>query len=336
MLKKAICAVLVGTLGLSAADKLMGQGATFPLPIYKEWSKLYYKTTKNEVTYNGGGSGKGISAITDRNGDFGGSDSPLKTDELKEKGLLQFPAIIGSVVLAYNIEGIKDGELKLSSAAVAGIFSGEITKWNDKIIAKDNPNLKLPNETITPVVRSDSSGTTFNFTSYLSKANESWATKYGANKTINWGAKVVPANGNPLVASSIKQIPYSIGYIEYAYKLSSGLNVATLQTKDGDWAKATPENFAKAVANSNFSIKENFYDILAYSAGKGSYPIVAATFILLPNDKTENNKKVVKFFEWAFSDESAKAAAKKLGYEPLPNETVSMIKEYWKINKIKE
>ncbi|RUT48919.1 phosphate ABC transporter substrate-binding protein PstS [Campylobacter fetus] len=319
----------ISALSLNAADKIMGQGATFPLPVYKEWSKLYYKATSNQVTYNGGGSGKGISAITDRNGEFGGTDSPLKNDELREKKLLQFPAIIGSVVLAYNIEGIKDHELKLSAAAVAGIFSGKITKWNDEIIKKDNANLKLPDALITPVVRSDSSGTTFNFTSYLAKADESWAKEYGANKTINWGAKVTPAAGNPLVASTIKQVPNSIGYIEYAYKLSTGLNAATLQTKDGDWAEPTPQNFAKAASNSNFKIEENFYDVLAYSSGKGSYPIVAATFIIIPNDKIDDGKKVTKFFSWAFSDKNALEAAKKLGYEPLPKVTTDMIYDYW-------
>lgn len=336
MLKKIalFTATSILALNLSASDKIIGQGATFPLPVYKEWSKLYYQATKNQVTYNGGGSGKGISAITDRNGEFGGSDSPLKNAELQEKKLLQFPAIIGSVVLAYNLDGVKDGELKLSSDVVAGIFSGKITKWSDALIKKDNPNLSLPDAEIVPVVRSDSSGTTFNFTSYLSKANEEWATKYGANKSINWGAKVTPAAGNPLVASTIKQIPNSIGYIEYAYKLSTRLNAATLQTKSGDWAEPTPENFARAAANSNFKISENFYDVLAYANGAKSYPIVAATFILVPSDKAKDTKKVTKFFKWAFSDAKALDAAKKLGYEPLPKVTTNMIEEYWNKNGI--
>lgn len=335
MLKNIVGTLLVcGTIfsNIHAADKIMGQGATFPLPIYKEWSKLYYQATKNQVTYNGGGSGKGISAITDRNGEFGGTDSPLKNDELAKKKLLQFPGVIGSIVLAYNIKGIKDHELKLSSQVVAGIFSGKITKWNDELILKDNPTLKLPNENINVVVRSDSSGTTFNFTSYLAKANEQWANKYGANKTINWDAKVIPAAGNPLVASTIKQLPNSIGYIEFAYKLSTGLNAATLQSKNNKWITPIPENFAKATVNSDFKIAQNFYDILVYA--NDSYPIVAATFILIPSDNIQSGKKVTKFFEWAYTNEKAIKAAKKLGYEPLPKQTVDMIKEYWNLNLI--
>lgn len=331
-MKKLAMLALAGALvsGAFASDKIMGQGATFPLPVYKDWAKIYYQQTGNQVTYSGGGSGKGISAITDRNGNFGGSDSALKKDELNEKKLLQFPAVIGSIVLAYNIDGVKDMELKLDAEAVAGIFSGKITKWNDSVIAKINEGIKLPDADIVPVVRSESSGTTFNFTSYLSKANEDWAKNYGAAKTINWGAKVTPAQGNPLVAKTIKQTPNSIGYIEYAYKVTENLNAATLKTANGDWAEPTEENFAKAALNSNFSIDEHFYDVLAYGKGEKSYPIAAATFILLPSDNAEDGKKVTKFFKWAFENNKAKKAAANLGYLPLPKDTVDMIEEYWK------
>lgn len=326
----SLATAVLGAAGASAADKFMGQGASFPLPVYKEWSKLYYKATGNQVTYNGGGSGKGISAITDRNGQFGGSDAPLKNPDLEKRKLFQFPGVVGSIVLAYNIKGIDDGALKLSGAAIAGIFSGSITKWSDPIIKKDNPSLALPDADITPVVRSDSSGTTFNFTSYLSRANKAWADKYGAAKSINWGAKkVVPAKGNPLVSSTIKQIPNSIGYIEYAYKLSTGLPAATLQTKAGDWAAPTEEAFSKAAVNANFKISENFYDVLAYGPGIGSYPIVAATFILLPSDNAADAKKVTKFYQWSYTNPDAIAAAKKLGYLPLPKPTVELINKYW-------
>lgn len=322
-------ATMVATSGLSAADKIMGQGATFPMPVYKEWTKLYYQDTKNQVTYSGGGSGKGVSAITDRNGQFGGTDSALKADDLKEKKLLQFPAVTGSVVLAYNINGVEDHALKLDGKAVAGIFSGKISKWNDPYLVKLNPDIKLPASDIIPVVRSESSGTTFNFTSYIAKSDKEWAEKYGAEKTIKWGAKVTPAQGNPLVAKTIKQTPNSIGYIEYAYKVQEKLAAATLQSKHGDWVAPTPENFAKAAVNSNFSIDEHFYDVLAYTDGEGSYPIVAATFILVPSDNASEAKKVTKFFNWAFTNDAAKKAAEDLGYLPLPNETVQMINEYW-------
>jgi len=333
MLKKiatTLVASAVLTTAAVSAERFMGQGATFPLPVYKEWTKLYYKATGNEVTYNGGGSGKGISAITERNGAFGGSDAPLKNDELAKRKLYQWPGVVGSIVLAYNLDGVKDHELKLSSDAVAGIFAGTITTWNDPIIKKDNPDLKLPDAEITPVVRSDSSGTTFNFTSYLSKANKMWAEKFGAEKSINWAPKNVnPASGNPLVAQTIQKIPNSIGYIEYAYKLSTGLPAATLQTAEGDWAAPTEDSFAKAAVNANFSIEENFYDVLAYGKGAGSYPIVAATFILVPSDNPEDAKKVTSFYNWAYTTPEAQKAAEKLGYLPLPKPTVELIQKYW-------
>lgn len=332
MLKKlayTVVAASVAVSGLSAADKILGQGATFPMPVYKEWSKLYYQDTKNQVTYSGGGSGKGVSAITDRNGNFGGTDSALKVDELKEKKLLQFPAVTGSVVLAYNINGVDDHALKLDGKAVAGIFSGKITKWNDPYLTKLNPDLKLPAADIVPVVRSESSGTTFNFTSYIAKADKEWAEKYGAEKTIKWGAKVTPAQGNPLVAKTIKQTPNTIGYIEYAYKVQENLPAATLQSKAGDWVAPTKEGFDKAALNSKFSIDEHFYDVLAFTDGEGSYPIVAATFILVPNDNASEGKKVTEFFNWAFTNDKAKKAAEDLGYLPLPADTVKMVQEYW-------
>lgn len=313
-----------------AGDRFMGQGSTFALPVYQEWAKLYYAATGNEVTYNGGGSGKGISAITQRNGAFGGSDEPLKNADLAKRKLYQWPGTVGSIVLAYNLDGVKDHELKLSSEAVAGIFAGTITKWNDPVITKDNPNLKLPNAEITPVVRSDASGTTFNFTTYLSDASKMWKDKFGIAKSINWAPKNVnPASGNPMVAKTIKQIPNSIGYIEYAYKLSTGLPAATLQTAEGGWAAPTEKAFAKAAVNANFTIDQNFYDVLAYGKGKGSYPIVAATFVLVPSDNPAEVKKVTEFFNWAFTTPEAIKSSAKQGYLPLPKPTVELIQKYW-------
>lgn len=328
MVTLAFC-VVVGSSLNAASDKIMGQGATFPMPIYKQWAKLYYEQTGNQVTYSGGGSGKGVSAITDRNGNFGGTDSALKEDELESKKLLQFPAITGSIVLAYNIKDIKDNELKLDSKAISGIFSGKITKWNDPYLLQINPNLNLPSTEIIPVVRSESSGTTFNFTSYLSRADEEWSKEYGAEKTINWGAKVVPAQGNSLVAKTIKQTQNSIGYIEYAYKIQENLNAATLKSKNGEWVTPSNDNFINAALNSNFSIQEHFYDILAYADGENSYPMVAATFIVLPSDDVENANKVAKFFNWCFTDAKAKKAAQDLGYLPLPQKTIDLINKYW-------
>lgn len=332
-MKKMVSALVAGAIlstAAFAADRFMGQGATFPLPVYKEWAKIYYEKTGNEVTYNGGGSGKGISAITDRNGAFGGSDAPLENADLAKRKLLQWPGVVGSIVLAYNIEGVKDHELKLSSEAVAGIYAGTITKWNDPIIMKDNKGVKLPDAAITPVARSDASGTTFNFSSYLDRASKMWHDKFGYAKSINWAPKnIMTAAGNPLVAQTIQSIPNSIGYIEYAYKLKTGLPAATLQTKDGDWAAPTEEAFAAAAKNADFQLDKNFYDVLAYGPGKGSYPIVAATFILVPSDNAADAKKVTTFYKFNYTNADTQAAAKKLGYLPLPDSVVSLIEKYW-------
>ncbi len=320
MLKKILFMAL--SLGLLNASEITGVGATFPLPIYKEWSKIYYTNTKNMVNYSGGGSGKGIASITSKTSDFGGSDEPQKPEVLKEKNLLQFPAIIGAVVLGYNVPGVKN--LRLDASTLAKIYSGEISKWNDPAIVNLNPIEVLPNKDIIVITRSDSSGTTFNFTSYLS-VDEKWAHKYGSAKSINWDAKVLPAASNPLVAQLIKQSTYSIGYLEYAY--AKDIATASLKNSEGVFVEAKPSNFSKAGANAGFDANQGFYKVIVNAKGKDSYPLVAASFVLMHKDGTKN-AEVAKFFSWALSDMDAKAAARKLGYEPIDAAVVEAIKAY--------
>ncbi|PNV83326.1 MAG: phosphate ABC transporter substrate-binding protein PstS [Sulfurimonas sp.] len=332
MLKKLALAALVSAASISssfASDKISGAGATFPAPLYYDWAFNYKKETDNLVNYQSIGSGGGIKQIAKRVVDFGASDEALDMKKLSKEKLLQFPAVIGSIVVAFNVEGIADETLKLSNEVVADIFAGKITSWNDPAIMADNKGLNLPNQKITVVHRSDGSGTTYNFTYFLTKSSKNWKDKFGTGKAVDW-AVGIGGKGNEGVTSMIKQTPYSIGYIENAYKEKNNLSAAVLKTASGKWVKATEENFKAAAKYATWTKEDHFYSVLALQAGDTSYPIVAATFILLPKEKPEMNKKILEFFEYAFKngDESAK----RLGYIPLPQETKNMIREYWAAN----
>ena len=329
MLKRIASVLALASLALtsaSAAEKIDGAGASFPAPLYYDWAYNYGKESHIRVNYQSIGSGGGIKQITNRIVDFGASDKPLTTKELTKAKLLQFPTVIGAIVVAYNLPGIADEQLKLKNSIVADIFAGKITMWNDPAIAADNKGLKLPNEKIVVVHRSDGSGTTYNFTYYLTKSSESWANTYGAGKAIDW-AVGMGGKGNEGVSNLLKQTPYTIGYIESAYKEKNNLAAATLQTASGKWVSAREENFKAAAQYASWTKKDNFYALLALQPGDTSYPVVAATFILLPKEKKEMDKKVTAFFDYAYKtgDESAK----KLGYVPLPESTKKMIREYW-------
>ncbi len=332
MLKKLALVALVAAASVSssfAADKINGAGATFPAPIYYDWAFNYKKDTQNLVNYQSIGSGGGIKQIAKRTVNFGASDEALDAKNLAKDNLYQFPAVIGSIVVAFNIDGIADETLKLKNEVVADIFAGKITMWNDPVIAADNQGLKLPNEKITVVRRSDGSGTTFNFTYYLTHASKNWKENFGIGKAVDWPVGI-GAKGNEGVTSMIKQTPYSIGYIENAYKEKNNLSAAILTTASGKWVKATEENFKAAAKYAAWTKDKHFHSVLALQQGDTSYPIVAATFILLPREGGEMNKKVIAFYDYAFKtgDESAK----KLGYIPLPEETKNMIREYWAEN----
>jgi phosphate transport system substrate-binding protein len=332
MLKRIATALTLASLALtsaSAADRISGAGASFPAPLYYDWTFHYGKETHARVNYQSIGSGGGIKQITKRIVDFGASDKPLKTKELNKAKLLQFPAVIGSIVIAYHLPGVADEQLKLKNSTVADIFAGKITRWNDPAIAADNKGVKLPNEQIIVVHRSDGSGTTYNFTYYLTKSSENWANNFGAGKAIDW-AVGIGGKGNEGVSNLLKQTPYTIGYIENAYKEKNHLAAATLQTASGKWVPAREENFQAAAKYASWTKEDNFYAMLALQPGDTSYPIVAATFILLPKEKAGMNKKVTRFFDYAFK--TGDASAKKLGYIPLPESTKQMIREYWTAN----
>ncbi len=312
-----------------AGDKLNGAGASFPAPLYYDWAYQYRKATHNRVNYQSIGSGGGIKQISNRIVDFGASDKPLKSKKLTKTQLLQFPAAIGSIVVAFNIAGIKDETLKLKNSVVADIFTGKITKWNDPAITVDNKGINLPDEKIIVVHRSDGSGTTYNFSYYLDGSSQNWKENYGVGKTIDWSVGI-GGKGNEGVANLVKQTPFSIGYIESAYKDKNHLSAAVLQTKSGKWVVANEENFKAAAKYASWTKEDNFYAMLALQPGDTSYPIVAATFILLPKEKVATNKKVIAFYDYAFKN--GDKSAKKLGYIPLPEATKNMIREYWATN----
>jgi len=329
MLKNATkCLVIaaIAATSMIAADKINGAGATFPAPVYYDWAYNYQKATKTRVNYQAIGSGGGIKQISERIVDFGATDAPLTSKELAAAKLTQFPAVIGSIVVAHNLPGVADEKLKLKNSVVADIFAGKITMWNDPDIAADNAGIKLPAEKIIVAHRSDGSGTTYVFTDFLSDSSKNWKSKFGIGKAIGW-ATGVGGKGNEGVTNLIKQTPYSIGYIENAYKEKNNLSAATLQTASGKWVTATKPNFMSAVKQASWKKSEGFYGSLVSQKGDTAYPIVAATYILLPKEKAETNAEVIKFFDYAFKN--GDKAAEKLGYIPLPVETTNLVREYW-------
>jgi phosphate transport system substrate-binding protein len=320
--------ISISFLAVSAfAWSINGTGASFPYPVYKQWIKGFYKETGNRVNYTATGSGTGIKEVALRHVDFGGSDKPLTPGELKRAKLYMFPTVVGGIALAYNLPGVNN--LRLSEVAIEGIALGTIEYWDNPVIAKYNKNIKLPHKKIIFVHRSDKSGTTFNFTYYLSKMSSLWRKYYGARKLINWPTdeqgRSVAGKGNFGVSAAIKTNAYSIGYVDYADALKNGLKMATIQGRDGRFYAPTPSSFAEGAAYAGFSPKNDFYKVIAYP--RRGYPIIAATFILIPKEKTDTNRKVTTFFNYGFNHDEA---AKKLGYVPLPESVKALVRQYWK------
>ena len=333
-MKKKLVSLVAGIAVVSSlnATDLRGSGASFPYAVYQQWTKAYYKATGVKVDYISKGSSKGIKDIVARQTDFGGSDKPLSPRALKKFKLFQFPSVVGAITMGYNVPGVKN--LKLSRSAIAAIALGKVKFWDDKVIASVNPSISLPHKKLTFVHRADGSGTTFNFTYFLSKVSKDWRKHYGAKKSINWpGNQHVGGNKNSGVASLIKQTPYSIGYIDYADAKNNGIIIADVENKAGKFITPNLQSFQAAAAKANLDPKKDFYAAIADPKGENVYPIVAATFILLPKEKQETNKKVTKFFDWCF--DNGKNIASNLGYVPLPDQLVNKIRNYWSKKGIK-
>jgi len=328
----AILAAALLASGFASAADITGAGATFPYPIYAKWADAYKKTTGNGLNYQSIGSGGGIKQITAKTVDFGASDMPLKPEDLDKDGLTQFPTVIGGDVPVVNLPGVKSGDLKLTGAVVADIYLGKVTKWNDAAIAKLNPGVKLPDQPITVVYRSDGSGTTFIWTNYLSKVSPQFKTTVGEGTSVKFPAGV-GGKGNEGVASYVQKIARSIGYVEYAYALQNKMAAVAVRNKAGEYVMPNAESFKAAAAGADWSKAPGFYLILTDQAGKGAWPISGATFILMhkKQEKPDIAREVLKFFDWAYGAEGDKLAAS-LDYVPLPDSVVHQIKASWKQN----
>jgi phosphate transport system substrate-binding protein len=313
--------------GAKAAD-ITGAGATFPFPVYAKWAEAYKKETGNSLNYQSIGSSGGIRQIRAKTVDFGATDAPLTGEQLQKDGFVQFPAVMGGVVPVVNVPGVASGQLKLTGEILADIFAGKIAKWNDPKIAQINQGVTLPDATITPVYRSDGSGTTSVFTTYLSEVSANWKSGPGAGASVQWpvgqGGK-----GNEGVAALVKQVPNAIGYVEFASAKQNDIPVAQLQNKDGKFVAPEAKTFQAAAANANWNGAPGFGISLTSQPGAEAWPITAPTFILVPKtpEKPEQVADVLKFFDWAYKNGDKLAAD--LDYVPLPDNVVEHVRKSW-------
>jgi phosphate transport system substrate-binding protein len=322
----------------SIAAEITGAGSTFVYPVIARWADAYKTKTGTSVNYQSIGSGGGIKLIKDKNVDFGATDKPLKPEELKEAGLVQFPIINGAVVPVVNLEGVAPGKINLSGPVVAEIYLGKIKKWNDPAIVALNKGMKLPDQMISVVHRSDGSGTTFIWTDYLAKISPAWKEKVGSETAVQWPTGV-GAKGNEGVASNVQQIKGSIGYVEYAYALQNKMTFVQMfkgKDKKGNDIFVAPnaESFAAAAKGADWAKATDYYLILTNAPGEKSWPIAGSTFILMHDKQAsaEQGKAALDFFRWAYAN--GEASAKELHYVPIPTTVAKMVEKTWQ-EKIK-
>jgi phosphate transport system substrate-binding protein len=308
------------------AQDVTGAGASFPAPLYSKWASDYNKVTGVKINYQSVGSGAGIKQIDAKTVDFGASDMPLKDDELKSKGLVQFPTVIGGVVPVVNIKGIAPGQLKLNGQVLGDIYLGKITKWDDVAIKALNPALALPSDVISPVRRADGSGTSFIFTNYLSKVNAEWKSKVGEGTAVNWPVGA-GGKGNEGVAAFVSRLPNSIGYVEYAYVKQNKMTYAVMQNAAGAFVSPDDLTFKAAAAGADWA--KSFYQILTNQAGKEAWPLTGATFILMhkAQDKPAQAIAALKFFDWSYKN--GDKTAEDLDYSPMPANVKVAIEKTW-------
>ena len=311
------------------AVDLTGAGATFPAPVYAKWAEVYKAKTGNALNYQAIGSGGGIKQIKAKTVDFGASDDPVPGDDLQKSGLVQFPAVIGGVVPVVNIEGVAPGKMVLDANVIAAIYSGKVKKWNDPLVTKLNPGVKLPEQAITPVYRSDSSGTTAVFTGYLAEAAPQFKSDVGAGKTVNWPVGI-GGKGNAGVAANVMKLAGSIGYVEYAYAKQNKLSHTSVINKDGKAVQPDEKSFAAAAAGADWSKAPGLGISLNNQAGPNAWPITSASFILMHKDPAQPSQstEVLKFFKWALAE--GQQLALDLDYVPMPAATIPLIEATWK------
>jgi phosphate transport system substrate-binding protein len=326
-IRAAAFALCSAAINVAQAADISGAGATFPFPIYAKWADSYKKDTGNGLNYQSIGSGAGIKQIRAKTVTFGATDAPLEAKDLDKDGLAQWPMVMGGIVMVVNVPGVKPGELVLDGPTIAQIYMGKIAKWNDPAIKKLNPSLNLPDLAIANIHRADGSGTTFNFTYYLSQVSPEWDSSIGKATTVEWPAGI-GAKGNDGIANNVATTPGAIGYVEFAYAEQNKLTFASMINKAGKTVAPTMDAFQSAAASADWSAP-GFYQILANQAGDKSWPMTAATFILMykkPKDVTASND-ALKFFSWAY--DKGDKMAQDLDYIPMPDKVVGLVEKMW-------
>ncbi|MHA7683124.1 phosphate ABC transporter substrate-binding protein PstS [Cupriavidus sp. PET2-C1] len=320
--------LLAGSALSAHAGDITGAGSTFVYPLLVKWAATYYTKTGLEVNYQPTGSGNGIRQIKAANVTFGASDMPLKPDELRAAGLVQFPLVVGGVVPIVNLDGVAAGQIRLTGQLLADIYLGKIANWDDPGISAINPGIHFPNQKILVVHRSDSSGTTFNWADYLSKVSDEWKGSVGSGTTVKWPAGV-GASGNEGVATYIKNVKGAIGYVELTYALQRKLPYTAVRNREGSFVEPARESFSAAVASADWSQHPDFYQVITDAPGTQAWPITGAVFVIMPKAPKDpaSAKAALAFFRWALNDGQADAAAEH--YVALPPVLVKQIEAYW-------
>jgi phosphate transport system substrate-binding protein len=327
-IKAIVAAGLVAASTSAFAADITGAGSTFIFPVLSKWADAYKKEAGSSVNYQSIGSGAGIKQIQANTVTFGATDAPLKAEQLEKDGFAQWPMIMGAIVPVVNIDGVKAGDMVLDGDTLAKIYLGTITKWDDAAIKKLNPKLELPSAAISVVHRADGSGTTFNFTDYLSKVSADWKSKVGSGTAVEWPVGV-GAKGNEGVSGNVGQAKNTIGYVEYAYAKQNKLTYTALVNKAGKTVQPATEAFQAAASNADWANAPGYYLILTDQPGDKSWPIVASTFILMHKDATDKaaSGEAIKFFKFAFS--KGDKMAEELDYIPMPDAVVKLIEKTW-------
>lgn len=324
----AAAAIIGGAVASASAQEITGAGATFPAPIYTKWGELYKSSGGPALNYQGVGSGAGVTQIINRTVDFGASDSPVASERLASNNLLQFPAVIGAVVVVVNIPGVDGSALKLSGPVIADIYQGRIRMWNAKEISALNPGVKLPAVAIAPAYRADSSGTTNIFTTYLASVSLPFQTNVGAGNSVPWKTGV-GAPGNAGVAASVQNTKGGIGYVEYAYATENKMQMPQLENRAKKFVAPSVDGFAAAATQANWNAAPNMAASMINMSGDATWPIVSATYILVPKNPSDAARatSVLKFFDWAFKN--GKPSADQLHYITLPAAVQDQVRKKW-------
>ncbi len=327
-MKKLIATLLASITLVAHSADITGAGATFPYPIYSKWAEAYKKETGVGLNYQSIGSSGGIRQINAKTVAFGASDAPVSGENLDKNGQVQFPAIIGGTVPVVNLDGFKPGELRITGAVLADVFLGNITKWNDPKLIALNPSKKLPDADITVVHRADGSGTTFNWTDYLSTVSKEFNERVGKGAAVKWpAASSVGGKGNEGVAANVNRIKGSIGYVEYAYVKKNGMTFLQLQNRAGKYVSPDDLTFAAAADGADWFSVPGMGLSIVDQKNANAWPVSSASFIIMYKnpDKKDESQEVLKFFDWAFKN--GRKMSEELDYVHLPDSLTKQIRD---------